>query len=206
VLDTDDPLAARIALVDAAEHRLRGSLAVIAGWAGSLGEHWEEIPEEARRHGIEVVRAGADRLAEDIDRLLEETRTDLRARSLTLVPVDVAALAAEASGDLAALAVRHEVAYAGPASAVALADDASVREVLDHLLRDALRRSPAGSAITTSVSVADDHVVLRVAAPGEPDDLALHLARTLVVGMAGTATGDGSYTFPCRIRRQFDEG
>lgn len=198
MLHTDDPLAE-------AEDRLRASLSVITGWATSLGERWDEIPEEARRHGVHVVRAGADRLADELDLMLEEARAELRARDLAVERVDVAALAARASADLAGLAVRHDVTYTGPDSGVALAEEASLRQVLDHLHRDALRRSPAGTSIATAVVEDGDELVLRITAPGTPAARAAHLARTLVVGMGGRATGDGSYTFPCTNRRQFDD-
>jgi EAL domain-containing protein (putative c-di-GMP-specific phosphodiesterase class I)/signal transduction histidine kinase len=223
--DAERALAARAELVAAAEHQLKTPLSLIAGWATSLGERWDEIPDESRRHGVAVVRAGADRLASDLERLLDEARTDLRSRTLEVVPLDVAGLARDAAEDLAVLAVRHDVSCSAPHAAVAMAEEEAVSQVLAHLLENALKYSPAGGAIAVTVATEADEVVLRVSdegigiaegvdlfhpftrgvstevAPGT--GLGLHIVRTLVSAMDGTVAAernpDRGSTFTVRL-------
>ena len=84
-----------------------------------------------------------------LDDLLDTTRLEQGLFALTLAPVNLAALVQETAELMQSPTAPIEVR--GPGEVVAVVDAARVRQVLENLLSNALRYSPAGMPVTVEV-------------------------------------------------------
>ena len=148
-------------------HELRTPLALIRGHAEVLENGWlgELSPEQKESLGVITRRAQMlGRLVEDIMGILE-----VEQRELTLEVVDLAALVRTAVADFepaaqkAGLALRAEIAPNLPA---VMGDVIALRRVLDNLMGNAFKFTPAGGRVTVSLSQKDQALVLQVADTG----------------------------------------
>ncbi|MCI2239919.1 HAMP domain-containing histidine kinase [Paenibacillus sp. TRM 82003] len=153
-----------------ASHELRTPLAAIRGFAelyrqGAVREPQDVVHVMGRIEG-ESTRLG--RLVEDLLALarLDEAQRRPDRRS---DPVDLVVVASDAVHDARALAPDRQVRLTGvqegtgPASAVVLADEAGVRQVVTNLLGNALHHTPAGTPVEVAVGL--------VAGPSGPESV-----------------------------------
>lgn len=210
-------------LVEEASHELRAPLAVLLSNAEVLLAHPQPTLEVYRR-GLETTRTAAERLGTTIDELLVDARG--RARQLTRVPVDVAALVHDVVADAPpGVSVRTPVG----ADAVCPVDEPTVRRAVANLVDNAVRHAPAGSPVEVAVEAADHEVAVVVTdhGPGIPPEqqsrvferfwrgrgdtrgtgLGLPIARQVALAHGGTLTlvspgpsGDGC-VFRLSLRR-----
>ncbi|GIJ72229.1 HAMP domain-containing sensor histidine kinase [Virgisporangium ochraceum] len=153
-------------LVEEASHELRAPLAVLVSNAEVLLAHPRPTLDVYRR-GLETTRAAAVRLGTTIDELLVDARG--RARRVTRVPVDVAALVR----DVVAEAAPDTVVVAPPgAGAVCAVDGPTVRRAVANLVDNAVRHAPAGTTVEVAVETADHQVTVVVTdhGPGIPPE------------------------------------
>ena len=108
--------------------------------------------DQVRRHA-----RGLTRLAND---LLTLDQVDTRKMSLTMVPVDLAAFVVE----ITAQRVPHDRAtIVAPAAPVQVnADPERLRQLIDHLLQNALKFSPPSAGIMVNVSASADEARIAV--------------------------------------------
>ncbi len=152
-------------------HELRSPLALIQGAVETLLLLDRRTSRQQRREFLLNIKEANDELADKIDRLLELAQLDAGSLNLVHAPVNLAHLVGEALGSaqegLAArmrqpgvpqaplrFNWRMEDAQEGePAQAEPLiqADRQRVREVLDHLLANAIAYSPAGGTIEVTI-------------------------------------------------------
>ncbi|MFW6773007.1 sensor histidine kinase [Nocardioides sp. CPCC 205120] len=172
-------------------HELRTPLTVIIGYVDMLLELDETLRPEARRAMLHKVARSADRELTLVNDLLTLATGTLHSVPLELDDVDVDALVrttvaerrAEASGRAVTLVARPSGADAGgdpggdagtagaaAGPPVVRADPQRLRQVLDNLLGNALKFTPAGGRIVLGVELLGDSVVLTVAdtGPGIP--------------------------------------
>ena len=150
-----------------ASHELRTPLASIRGYAElfrmGAASSPEEVAKAMRRIEDEAARMGV---------LVEDLLTLARLDEIAEAPhtaVDVAALAADAVGDAAAVAPDRAIGLDADPGATVLGDAHQLRQVLGNLLRNALVHTPAGTPI--EVRVAADGAVrfeVRDHGPGLP--------------------------------------
>jgi signal transduction histidine kinase len=125
---------------------------VLATGADVLLAH-PEPTVEVYRAGVERSRRATARMQVVIDALLTDARG--RARAIERRPADLVALVRDVVDDATVVArVRGvELAIAGPATAPAAVDDATVRRALANLVDNAIRHAPAGSAVEIEIEV-----------------------------------------------------
>jgi signal transduction histidine kinase len=153
-------------------HELRSPLASIKGYTATLLRHERRISREERHEFLLAIAAASDHLERIVDRLLELSQLETGSIQIERSLVDVARLVDEAMiaaqqrisaqfpgrfafhlhlKNAAGLPTQH-----GP---VVMADRRYLREVLDHLLENALSYSPEGGII--------DVIVHPIQAPSE---------------------------------------
>jgi signal transduction histidine kinase len=210
------------------EHQVKTALAVIYGFSSTLEERWDDIPDPARRDAVAVIGRRTLDLMDQTERLLEDAKRDAAGRSRAVSHIDVAALVRESAETWDGVS-DAPVVVAGPKGAVhAWADGDALRQVLGHLVDNALKYSPDGGSVTLQVKPRDRWVEITVADEGiglprdvnvfapfqQADDgtpeadgvgLGLHVARNVVEAMGGSLTArrnsSGGSTFVVGLRR-----
>ena len=140
--------------------------------------------DQVRRHA-----RGLTRLAND---LLTLDQVDTRKMSLTMVPVDLAAFVVE----ITAQRVPHDRAtIVAPAAPVQVnADPERLRQLIDHLLQNALKFSPPSAGIMVNVSASADEARIAVRDHGvglSADDMTVLFTRYGRIRDARTANVPG---------------
>ncbi|GER84024.1 hypothetical protein KTAU_26610 [Thermogemmatispora aurantia] len=154
------PAGPQSELLATLSHELRSPLAIISASVSTLLRHERRLPLAERRLLLETVQEAGDRLIQLCDRFLE--LSELEAGLLRLEPTAVDPLSVVHEALLAAaqrLAPEQKEIFAFqvvpldasgvPTESIpsVLADRRRLREILDHLLENAIRFSPAGGEI-----------------------------------------------------------
>jgi signal transduction histidine kinase len=145
-------------------HELRGPLASIKGYATTLLRHEHRLGYEERHQFLGAINEASDRLNVIIERLLELSQLETGQTRLKCSPVDMAQLAHEAID-----VIEERVTVSLPSRFVfnlrlenadgiidrivplIVADPSLLREMLDHLLENAIKFSPGGGLITIAL-------------------------------------------------------
>ena len=147
-------------------HELRTPLTAIRGYAEALADG--VVPADQLTQVGKTLEAEAERLTSFTTDLLALARLEADDFSLAPTSVDVQGVLTEVAtawhGTATSGGVVVEVAASGPV--VATTDAARLRQVLDGLIENALRVSPAGSRVWLSAAREDSSVVVSVADGG----------------------------------------
>ena len=151
-------------LLATVSHELRSPLASIKGYASTLLRHGQRISSEERQEFLLAIAEASNRLEISINRLLEMSELETGAIHIERFPTNVAHLACEAMSaveqHMAArplnmfsfkLRLGDAPGTSDPSEYVITADQRRLREVLDHLLENALHFSPDGGVIDVIV-------------------------------------------------------
>ena len=141
-----------------ASHELRTPLAAIRGFAELYRQGAVREPDDVA-HVMERIEGESTRLGHLVEDLLRLARLDeaQRRQTATREPVDLAVVASDAVHDARGLASDRSVRLVGledgvgPNSAVVLADESGMRQVLTNLLGNALHHTPAGTPVEVAV-------------------------------------------------------
>lgn len=167
-------LRSQTMLLAEAEHRLKTALAVITGWASTLEDRWEQLPDDRRREGIGIIRRASEGMADEARRLLEDARAELVAIDAEPTAIDLCAVLDVTTAAFGETEGRHRVVHATRGGSVlAHVDPAALQQVLGHLIENAVKYSPAGSVVTVRASVEGVCARLDVEdeGTGVPDDV-----------------------------------
>jgi two-component system sensor histidine kinase BaeS len=162
-------------------HELRTPLTTIRGYAEALADG--VVGADGAQRAGQTMLAEAEHLDRLVSDLLALARLDAADFAVELVRVDVARLAADAAeawGARAAAVGAHLRTELPPAPVEAYTDPGRLRQVLDALLDNALRVTPAGAPVVLAVRGEAAGVVaeLRDGGPGFTDaDLAVVFER-----------------------------
>jgi two-component system OmpR family sensor kinase len=154
-----------------ASHELRTPLTSIQGFAElfRLGTDNPnlDLPVVMRR-----IEQEAARMRALVDDLLLLARMD-QTRPLQRRPVDLAVLVADACTDASAVDPSRPITLDAPTPVLVSGDDAHLRQAIANLVSNALRHTPAGTAIDVGVQRAGGEAVVTVAdrGPGLPADV-----------------------------------
>jgi len=129
-------------------HELKTPLTTVQGWTEALLDGTADTPQ-ARRQGLERIHAETLRLARLVQDLLDLARLGRGQFAVALVDADVAAVLREAAGAAAARAARAGVPVQQllDEPLAAHVDPGRLRQVLDNLLDNATRSSPASQPV-----------------------------------------------------------
>ena len=161
----------RASLLAAVSHDLRAPLAAIKASASSLNQTDIEWPEAVRAELLTTIEDQTDRLTELVSNLLEMSRIQSGAMSLTrrAVAVEDVVSAAIASIDRRGVDVSVDIAEEVPMWDV---DPTLAERVVANLIDNAVKWTPQGRAVTVTANPDGGDVRLSIIdhGPGIPDD------------------------------------
>lgn len=150
-------------LLGTVSHELRSPLAAIQGYAETLLRHEKRLPTEERHEFLSAIQVAGKRLSTIVDRLLTLSELDTGSYPLHQAPVDLVRTVREAlasarqtpdgspkpginGGQAVSFVLRLEDRQGRPVDALppVLGDARLLRDLLDHLLENAMKYSPSG--------------------------------------------------------------
>jgi signal transduction histidine kinase len=155
--------ALRADFVSLVSHELRSPMAAVIGAARTLEGRWRELTADQRGAFLALIADETDRLATLIGDVLDTSRIEAGTFSYAFRDVDVGELVRET---VSAAALGREDVTVAAQPVVALpavrADRERLRQVLDNLIDNAVKYSPAGQEIEVSAWAEDGHVKVAV--------------------------------------------
>jgi signal transduction histidine kinase len=168
--DLQRMLQARTDLVANVSHELRTPLTAVKGLVETLRDGAVDDPS-VRDSFLASIEQQNDRLIRLVNELLTLSRADSDALALQRRPCDLAALARQVAGQLAARAAKSQVTIRvedvrEDTSAQAMVDPDRIQQVLVNLLDNAIRYSPRGDIVRVRVAPEEDGVRVAVSDHG----------------------------------------
>ena len=147
---------------------LRTPLTSIYGFAQTLLRSDIAFSDEERRTFLDFIARESERLTEIVDALLDVAALDTGDLSVALTPTDVRAVVHEVVRTAEALSTNGHrfVAEVAGEELAAEADPDKLRQVLDQLLSNAVKYSPAGGTVTIAARRRGDAVEVSVSDEG----------------------------------------
>jgi signal transduction histidine kinase len=182
-------------------HDLRTPLLTINLSAATLKLQMERGDFAKAAEPLEAIRHSTKRMAEMIEDLLETTRLESGQLKLHKAPVDLEALAQTVARELGATET-HAIRCETRGPAIILADAGRLERVLENLVSNAVRHSPAGTQVTIGVDAADAETIVTVTDRGEgiPADVVSKLfQRFYRAGPGDTSNGLGLGLYNSRL-------
>lgn len=181
--------ALRADFVSLVSHELRSPMAAVIGSARTLQQRWRELSPEQRESFLELIAGETNRLAQLVGDVLDTSRIEAGTFSYVFSDVDVAALVEDtvASAAVGQDEVQLAAAVRPPLPPVR-GDAERLRQILDNLIDNAVKYSPAGSEVRVSAYAYGDRVHVDVvdSGPGIPRD-----QQGLIFEKFGRARNDG---------------
>ncbi|GAB3795247.1 hypothetical protein GCM10027605_00880 [Micromonospora zhanjiangensis] len=143
-------------------HELRTPVTVIKGYAETLSNHWDSLPEPDRRKAAEVIGQRAAELARLVDRLLSSATDSGPVGDPTPVPFELVDALRSAAADLPADLRRRLAMELPDGLPKALGDRASMSTVLTELTTNAGKYAPEGTTILVTADADPQTVAFRV--------------------------------------------
>ncbi|MCJ7745111.1 MAG: ATP-binding protein, partial [Actinobacteria bacterium] len=143
--------------VSSVSHELRSPLAVIEGFARTLVEHFDRIGRDTAKESIEIILKKSTILERLIANILDMSRIEAGRLEVNLDILDLRELCQRVVGDEERMVEFHEINLVTPDKEMEVVADPDRGEVvLGNLIRNAIKFSPEGGAVTISVREAGD--------------------------------------------------
>ncbi len=152
--------------VSDASHELQTPITVVRGWA-ELHRHGGLTEPDALANAMARVETESARMGRLVDDLLTLARSDEQ-RQLRRQPVDVGPLCHDAVTDCHAIDNERPVRFVDhrPEPTQVLGDPDALRQVIDNLLTNSRRHTPASTPVTVTVNNVDGDTVITVTDEG----------------------------------------
>jgi PAS domain S-box-containing protein len=150
-------------------HELRTPLTSLLGNAQLMlrRAQREGILSGRDQHSLQVIVNQSERLNEMVSLQLDISRLHTGQFHIERVPVDVAALARQVIEEVQPSLTRHNVTYGGPDTPLLVEGDRlRLFQVLNNLIQNAIKYSPAGGAVQVQVERQDAAVRVAVSDEG----------------------------------------
>ncbi|MFI7596269.1 ATP-binding protein [Actinoplanes sp. NPDC049681] len=165
-------------------HELRTPLTSITACTDLICQEPDDTTLGDLRNLLDVVVRNSAELLTLVDQLLDLVALESGHARLTSAPVDLVAIVTDAvsatrpAGDARHITLRTDL----PDQLTVPGDDTRLRQVLDHLLDNAIKYSPDGATVSVTLHSRDNAAVLAITNPGAPTDEHDHLLRRLYRG------------------------
>jgi signal transduction histidine kinase len=159
--------------ISSVSHELRTPLGYVKGYTTTLMREDTDWDSRTARECLEIIDESSDQLLELVDHLLDMSRINEGKLSVVPESLALAPLVREVAERAGVRSAAHKVvARVRAGLPTVLADPSRVRQVLNNLLDNAIKYSPAGGVITmTAEQVGPDVVVsVRDEGLGIPED------------------------------------
>jgi signal transduction histidine kinase len=144
-------------------HELRTPLGLIKGYVGTLQRSDLQLDSESRQEFLTVIEEEADNLADLVGNLLDASRLEAGTLALELHPTRLLPIVRKAVHDARERAPDYHFQLNAPAELPLIAADSRrLEQVLRNLLDNAVKYSPAGSAITVGSEAVDGGVAIAI--------------------------------------------
>lgn len=153
-------------------HELRTPITVIMGGLQTLNQRADELSAEMRARLFRSAVSNAEALQSTLESLLEFSRTEQGRPEEGLHPVDVAEIVHGSVARLDSLLLDHDVRVDAPAPVVAQVTANQLDRVIDNLLLNAARHTPAGTRVEVRAWRTDGRVRVEVVDDGPGIDAA----------------------------------
>ena len=130
-------------------HELRTPITVVQGFASTLANRWDKLPDQDRRTAVQTIAERAESLARLVDQLLLGSRAGANRLTVNNEPFDLAKLLTDAAKVFRPLSDRHTLVAAVPDDLPqAHGDPAATDSIVSQLLENAFKYSPDGGTVT----------------------------------------------------------
>jgi PAS domain S-box-containing protein len=144
-------------------HELKTPVALIKGYAGTLRREDARWDLKTMRDSAAIIEEEADRLTQLIDNLLDASRLQAGALKLNLSDVALDQLARHIVEKYSVETEQHPITLEFPRNFPTVpADAVRLEQVLSNLINNAIKYSPAGTAITLRGRVTPREVLITV--------------------------------------------
>jgi signal transduction histidine kinase len=152
--------------IAAVSHELRTPLMSTLGALQTIEAR--ELPDDQRRELLRIARAQSERLVRLVDELLFFSEVESGRLRLSQTSVDLAAVAAESVAARSAAAAEKgvELQFSTGELPLLRADRGRVAQLLDHLVANAVKFTPAGGTVEVRAAAVDGRAVVEVADTG----------------------------------------
>jgi signal transduction histidine kinase len=191
---------ARSELIALVTHELRTPLAVVRAYADLLAEEPALAGRESRDIERRRTRAAWHRATleqiERLDRLVDSILASVRVvpdQPASVTPVDLRSMVDEVMASLRPLLGRHRIEVAPAIRLHALADPPRLRQILEHLVENAVKYAPPETTITIDWQLVEGVVRLGVSdeGPGIPEEWRERIFEPYARRDTHTARGSG---------------
>lgn len=158
--------ALKTVFLSTASHELRTPATAISGFASLLSGSWDHFSEEQRRDFADRIAANARSLGGVVQDLLDFSLIDRGEVAVTLVAVDLGAIARDVVGRLGPVIGDHQVLVEGPSVPMVQGEVNGLERVITNLLTNAIKFSPAGSTVRVALAEARGGVAMSVSDEG----------------------------------------
>jgi len=198
---------ARAELIAMVTHELRTPLAVVRAYTDLLAEEPPLDGRDSRDHERRERRAGWYRSTMEqvarLDRLVDSILASVRVgpeAPADLVPTDVGIIVGEAATELGPLLARHRLELREGIRLFALTDPSRLRQILEHLVENAVKYAPPETTIRLDWRMADGSVRIGVAdeGPGIPEEWRERIFEPYARRETHTARGSGIGLYAAR--------
>ncbi|MBC7248133.1 MAG: MEDS domain-containing protein [Actinobacteria bacterium] len=157
--------------IDVASHELRHPVTLVKGYALSLRERWEELPEGEAREMLAAVDEGVDRLTRLVEGLLDVSSIERGRFRLELQEAELPSLVRRALDETVKTRGRLKLRLRGK-TGTCLLDPTRFLEVMVILLENARKFSTPCSPVEVEVERKEDHYLISVLdrGPGIPEE------------------------------------
>lgn len=212
----EERLQTRALFLAVAEHQLKTPVTSLLGAAQILRDGWVGLDDGYRDQLLDMVVRSALDLAARVGSLLVEARAEVQSRALAPVDLDLVDFVATITQAFDGLDADQRVRAEVDEGLRTNADPIALRQVLGHLLDNAVKYSPEHGVISVVGHSTADGIALAVVdeGPGLPLDvdvfqafergtraqvlakpgigLGLHIVRNLVEAMGGSVTAEAN--------------
>ena len=198
---------ARNELVALVTHELRTPLAVVRAYTDLLADEPRLDGRSSRDPERRATRAawarGTTEQIERLDRLVDSILESVRVvpdRPADLRTIDLAPLVDDLLNELGPLLARHRLRIGGSRALHAMADRGRLRQVLEHLLENAVKYAPPDSAIEVTWRLEEGLIRMEITddGPGIPPEWRARIFEPYARHETATARGSGIGLYAAR--------